>query len=59
MLNSDQAGHRPKIRLGWVASIRQESRRFVDRIAGDSAVGQWFATQLSVRAPPGTADAAA
>src|SRR5271167_3272170 len=30
-----------------------------DRKAGDSAVSQWFATQLSVRAPPGAAGAAA
>src|SRR5580704_12595666 len=37
MLNSNHAGRRPNFRWGWVASIRQESRRFVDRIAGDRA----------------------
>jgi hypothetical protein len=30
-----------------------------DRIAVDSAVGQWFATQLNVHVPSGATDAAA
>jgi hypothetical protein len=52
--------------MGWVASIRQESRRLSerimeksDRIAGGSADSRWFATQLRVRSPRGATDTAA
>jgi len=41
------------------ADLSERVMEKTDRIAGDSAVGQWFATQLSVLAPPGATDAAA